>query len=185
MVSAPTPNRFFISRLKANANPVVVAQNRQWRGQSKPVVGKRLRNALEGLQREVLDVMVEVAFERRWYRGYRRQDTRTFRVVGVFDDGTGEYHLFITNIPVDQLDGHEVAATYRLRWQIELLFKEMKSHYRLDQMPSRKRHVVEAAVGVENALNVALVRRHLLGLVFAQQALEFVGVPMVRNWFLP
>lgn len=109
---------FFISRLKANANPVEVAQNRQWRGQSKPVVTKRLRDALDGLQREVLAVVVEVAFDRRAYRGYRRQDTRTFHVVGVLDDVTGEYHLFVTNIPVDQLDGHEVASTYRLRWQI-------------------------------------------------------------------
>jgi len=150
---------FFISRLKANSNPVVVAQNRQWRGQSKPVVGKRLRDALDGLQREVLDVMVEVAFARRWYRGYRRQDTRTFRVVGVYDDGTGEYHLFITNIPVDRLDGHEVAATYRLRWQIELLFKEMKSHYRLDQLPSRKRHVVEALL---YAAILTLIASHAL-----------------------
>ncbi len=150
---------FFISRLKANANPVVVAQNRQWRGQSRPVVGKRLRDALDGLQREVLDVMVEVVFDRRVYRGCRRQDTRTFRVVGVFDDGTGEYHLFVTNIPVDRLDGHEVAATYRLRWQIELLFKEMKSHYRLDQMPSRKRHVVEALL---YAAILTLIASHAL-----------------------
>lgn len=150
---------FFISRLKANANPVVVAQNRQWRGQSRPVVGKRLRDAVDGLQREVLDVMVEVTFDRRAYRGCRRRDTRSFRVVGVLDDVTGEYHLFVTNIPVERLDGHEVASTYRLRWQIELLFKEMKSHYRLDQLPSRKRHVVETLL---YAAILTLIASHAL-----------------------
>lgn len=150
---------FFISRMKTNANPVIVAQNHKWRGQSRPVVGKRLQEALVGLQREVLDVMVEVTFERRVYRGVHRQDKRTFRVVGVFDEDTRDYHLFVTNIPADRLEGSEVAQTYRLRWQVELLFKELKSHYRLDQMPSAKRHIVEALL---YAAILTLVASHAL-----------------------
>jgi putative transposase len=135
---------FFVSRMKENANPRVVAENRKWRGRSRPVVGKRLKDALVGLQREALDVMVEVSFDRRVYRGRRARDRRVFRVIGTFDAATERYHLFMTNVPVDRLDAAEIAETYRLRWQVELLFKELKGHYRLDQMPSAKRHVVEA-----------------------------------------
>jgi len=152
---------FFISRLKANANPRIVAQNRRWRGRSKPVVGMKLRDAVVGLQREVLDVDVEVAFERRVYDGKSRRDRHIFRVVGVFNEQTREYHLFLTNVPADRLEGAEIAKTYRLRWQIELLFKELKRHYRLDQLPSAKRHVVEALVWT--AILTLVVSRALLG----------------------
>src|SRR5262249_52897941 len=36
------------------------------------------------------------------------------------------------------------ARTYAARWLIELAFKQLKSSYRIDQMPSSKRHIVEA-----------------------------------------
>ena len=165
---------FFISRLKTNVNARIVAVNRKWRGQSKNVVGIRLRDALVGLQRQVLDVMVEVAFERRVYRGVRRQDSRTFRVVGVYDEGTHEYHLYMTNILVDRLEGQEVAETYRLRWQIELLFKELKTHYRLDQMPSSKAHVVEA-----------LLFAAILTLIASHALLEAVRARLPRGRSIP
>ena len=150
---------FFVSRLKDNANPLVVAENRKWRGRSRPVIGKRLKDALVGLQREALDVMVEVAFDRRSYRGRRARDRRVFRVVGIFDAATERYHLYMTNVPEDRLDAAEIAETYRLRWQVELLFKELKGHYRLDQMPSAKRHVVEALLF---AAILTLVASHAL-----------------------
>ena len=137
---------FFISRLKTNANPLVISKNLTWRGNSRSVVGKSLQEALIGLKRDVLDVMVEVTFKRRKYRGRRRQDKRVFRVVAVRNKQAQTYHMFITNIPPEALDGKEIAETYRLRWQVELLFKELKTHYRLDQLPSSKRPVVEALV---------------------------------------
>jgi IS4 transposase len=150
---------FFISRLKGNANPRIVAQNRLWRGRSKPVVGLNLRDAVVGLQREILDVDVEVGFDRRVYDGKRRRDRHVFRVVGVFDEQTRAYHLFMTNVPADRLEGSDIAETYRLRWQIELLFKELKQHYRLDQIPSGKKAVVEALIF---AAVLTLVASHAL-----------------------
>ena len=32
---------------------------------------------------------------------------------------------------------------YAARWQIEIIFKELKSHYWLDELPTRKAHIVE------------------------------------------
>jgi len=60
---------YFVSRLKVNANPMIVGINRKWRGNSIDVVGKKLRDILPLLKREVLDVEVEVKFKRRKYRG--------------------------------------------------------------------------------------------------------------------
>lgn len=37
------------------------------------------------------------------------------------------YNIFITNVPEDRLSTQDVAQIYRLRWQIELVFKSWKS----------------------------------------------------------
>ena len=137
---------FFLSRAKTNFNPEIVAVNRKWRGASVDVVGKKLRDVLPRLQREFLDVMVQVRFEKRLYRGVHSYKTRTFRLVAVRNDDAGKYHCYITNIPADRLPASEVRSTYALRWQVELLFKAMSSHGHLKQMPSKKKAVVECLI---------------------------------------
>jgi hypothetical protein len=54
--------------------------------------------------------------------------------------------VYLTNIPPDALEPHDVARTYALRWEVELLFRELKTHHRLAQLPSCKPHIVEALV---------------------------------------
>lgn len=44
---------------------------------------------------------------------------------------TGEYHLYLTNIPPEVLSAEEVGLAYTQRWEVELLFKEMKGCYDL------------------------------------------------------
>ena len=134
----------FLSRLKRSSNPVIVAQNRLCRGRSIPVVGERIWDVVNRLQREELDVLVQVRARHRVYRGIRRSEVRTFRVVGLRDDASGKYHLYITNIGADALTVADLSRVYAVRWEIELLFKELKSQYRIDQVPSRKRAVVES-----------------------------------------
>jgi len=132
---------YFISRLKDNANPLITAMFHS--GGSVPVVGERLKDVVNRLRREQLDIQVEVAFQHRAYAGTRSGAHRKLRLVGVKDPQTGRYHLYVTNIPAERLSAGQVALVYRGRWQIELLFKEMKSHYRLEGMPSGKKHIVE------------------------------------------
>lgn len=134
---------YFISRLKENANPVITAVLGPVGTQGLPLVGQRLQDMLNRLRREQLDLSVRVQFRRRAYYGVRSDAEREFRLVGVRDRQTGCYHLYVTNIPAERLTAPQVASVYGARWQIELLFKEMKSYYRLEDMPSRKPHVVE------------------------------------------
>jgi hypothetical protein len=89
-----------------------------------------------------------------------------FRLVGVRDQQTGKYHLYITNIPAEKLTAEDVARTYAARWLVELAFKQLKSHYRMDQMPSSKRHIVEALLFA--AIITMMVSRVLLDWVRAQ-----------------
>lgn len=137
---------FFLTRLKANANPRIVGVHRQWQGQSIPLVGRRLKEVLPRLKRKVLDVEVEVQFLRRAYLGYQSQAIRTFRVVAIRNEDTGKYHVYLTNLPAEKLLAEDIQGVYALRWQAELLFKALKSHGRLEQLPSSNQAIVEAWV---------------------------------------
>lgn len=137
---------FFLSRLKTNANPVIVDTHRTWRGRAIPVVGKKLQEVLPRLRRQVLDVEVQVRFKRRSYRGKQSYKTRRFRVIAVRNPEAGRYHCYITNIPAKRLPAEDITATYALRWQVELLFKSMRQHGYLGQLPSSKQHVVDCLI---------------------------------------
>jgi putative transposase len=190
---------FFLTRLKDGSNPLITSVHRAWRGKSVPVVGEKLQSVLGRLQRQVLDAEVELRFQNRAYRGKRSIAYQRIRLVGVRDERAGKYHLYLTNIPADRLDAEDIARTYRARWLVELAFRELKAQYRLDQMPSSKRHVVEAllyaafiAFMVSRAL-VERIRRLLPGedhhrlreerwaVVFASAAVDLLALVLRRG----
>ena len=158
---------YFVSRLKACANPTIVAVHRSWRGRSVPVVGQKLQQVVGRLRREILDVTVEVAFPRRSYGCRIHHDTQRLRVIGIRDPRTGQYHLYVTNVPPEKLAAEDVQAVYAARWEVELLFKELKSHYRMEDMPSSKQEVVEALLYA--AVLTLLCSRTLLSLLRQKQ----------------
>jgi len=117
---------FFLTRLKSNANPLIVVERRKWRGHAIYLPERRLRDVLGDLTWEIIDVTVEIEFKRRAYAGKQSTDTVEFRVVGVLVADTDDYHLYVTNLP-DEFTPRQVAALYGLRWEVELLFRELKS----------------------------------------------------------
>lgn len=137
---------YFISRLKSCCNPVIVAVHQTCRGNARPLVGQTLQNVIKGLKRQLLDVEVEVCFQRRAYKGCRRCVKRRFRVIGCYNNLTQQYHLYITNISPQQLTAKQIAQTYAARWVIELIFKQLKSYYQLENLPSQKQQIVEALI---------------------------------------
>ena len=137
---------FFISRVKSGANPTIKASNISCRGRGIDLAGKSLQQVLGRLQRQVLDVMVEVNVKMRPYGGTRSIRKKKFRLVGVRNDETGDYHLYFTNIACDAMDAEAIAETYALRWQVELLFTRLKSNFRLHQLPTSKEHIVRILI---------------------------------------
>jgi putative transposase len=105
---------YFLTRLKGNADPTIVAVNRVHRGRAISLVGQRLRDVVPRMQRQVLDVEVEVGFPRRRYGGRVHRDTQRLRVVGLLNRETGQYHLHVTNVPPEKLAAEDVGATYSL-----------------------------------------------------------------------
>ena len=137
---------FFLTRLKDNANPILRRLHRQHRGRALAVEGLGLREVRSRLRRAVLDAEAEIFFQRRKYAGRRRPATMRVRIVGLWDEVHGVYHWYITNLPVNTVRAEDIGKLYAARWTIELLFRELKSSYQMESIPSSKNHVVEAFV---------------------------------------
>jgi len=76
-----------------------------------------------------------------------------------------KYHLYITNIPVDRLNAEDIAVLYSARWEIELIFKELKSRYGVDILPTSNPQVVEALLWV--GILTLIVSRRVYLMVFS------------------
>jgi IS4 transposase len=48
------------------------------------------------------------------------------------------YAIFITNIPKEKVSAEMIGTLYKIRWQIELIFKEFKSLMNIDVMQGQK-----------------------------------------------
>jgi len=172
---------FFVSRLKSNADPVVVSANRIWRGNSIDIVGKKVSEFLPKLKRGALDAEVEVSFKRRAYGGHSAKDTECFRLVCVYNEEAKEYHAYITNIPADRLDANDIARLYGARWTIELVFKELKSLYKIDEIPTANQRAVESLLWT--AILTMLVSRRFYLIVLARnphRAVRFTHMRWAR-----
>ncbi|PSP79555.1 hypothetical protein BRC81_04925 [Halobacteriales archaeon QS_1_68_20] len=55
-------------------------------------------------------------------------------MVGVWNDDAEKYHLYVTNLSIADYSASDIAQLYRARWEVELLFKELKSTCHLDQI---------------------------------------------------
>lgn len=83
----------------------------------------------------------------------RGKGKRTFRVIRITVDGpyvNGRYqriHVWlVTNLSPDHFSAEQVATLYRLRWEVELLFKTLKTVGRLDQLRSASLPVIQAFI---------------------------------------
>jgi len=164
---------YFVSRLKQSANPTIVSVLHTNRGNANDLAGKKLKDILPQLKQEVIDIEVEVSFKGKASkikkdgsfevynpRGGTSKVKETYRLVGVLNKETKKYHLYLTNITAEQLTAEDVALLYKARWTVELVFKELKSLYKLDVISSGAPVVVESLVLV--AMLTLVVSNRLL-----------------------
>lgn len=150
---------FFVSRLKTNANPLIVDERRKWHGRAISLRGTHLQDRLSDLKRKHVEVTGQFEFKRRPYGKQQSDNTAEFSVVGVRNEDTDDYHLYVTNLP-NEFTPKQVAALYSLRWRVELLFRELKSRYGLEKFETDDKAVAELLVVA--ALLTLLVSRALL-----------------------
>jgi hypothetical protein len=128
---------FFLMRGKSDLNPWLRAV-RGPGGRLPRFEGRRLQDVLRYLPRRRLELDVE------WERP--GGTTLRLRLVPIWHRPTQEYTVLVTNVPRRVLTARQVAEVYRLRWQIELLFKEWKSYANLHDFTSAKAPLVEGLI---------------------------------------
>jgi len=146
---------WFVSRVKDDANFEIVEELRTWRGNSIPLEGESLQDVLDDLHRQEIDVRITLSFDRK--RGSCASTTRTFRLVGLRNDETEEYHLYLTNLGKDDYSAPDIAQLYRARWEVELLFKELKSRFGLDEINTTDAYIIEALI-IMSAISLMMSR---------------------------
>jgi hypothetical protein len=66
----------------------------------------------------------------------RREASRKQKVLDPRSLAAAEFVILATSLPVEGYPAEEVLAVYRLRWQIELAFKRLKSLLHMDRIPT-------------------------------------------------
>jgi putative transposase len=160
---------FYLTRLKSSTNPVVT-QTHQGSASARDVQGVTLDEALESQalsMDRIIDIDVELSLGPR---GSLRS-----RVVGVpvvEDAGEEKVWWYLTNLPRAGYPPEMLRELYRLRWQVELLWKTLKGRFRLDDVEALTEHnvrlIMESAVlsyflslGVLDATTTATERKKL------------------------
>src|SRR5580692_2554128 len=150
---------FLICRTTTTINPTIVrVLSGLPRRAGTKWVGRPLQELQRSMLRQHLDLLV------CWPRKYGT--TLELRLVIRDEHDKKTWTWLLTNVPLD-VSAEAVGQLYRLRWQIELLFKDWKSHANLRALQSENPAIVEGFIWA--SLCAAFLKRALAH--FAQLAL--------------
>ena len=132
---------FYLTRGRSNQNPHVVYDHTRDRAVGKPLKEFKLKPGKD------YDLQV-------------KQKEGEYRLVLVWNPQTHCHVRFLTNVPVDYLSATALGNIYRLRWQVELYFKELKSFSGLGRMLTGSEIIIEGLVWA--SLLVCTLRQFLV-----------------------
>jgi hypothetical protein len=120
---------FFLSRLKSNA-VIYIAEVVQ--GLPKQVIGQALLSLNWSHKKgNIIEVITTKIYEGQLLR---------YRVIGFWNPVEKGYHWYITNLVAA---AYLMYPLYRLRWQIELIFKACKNSLNANQITSSDENIIE------------------------------------------
>ncbi|MBK7586095.1 MAG: IS4 family transposase [Myxococcales bacterium] len=163
---------YFLCRLKKQGNPTIVKSHRPDHAH---LVNKKLRDCQHAIADDVIDVEGEVSYVLR--RKKITHHTAQFRIVAIYNHELGLWHRYITNAPPEMMPAESITAIYAGRWEIELLFRELKSAYRIHEMPSGNRYASETLL--YSAILTLLVSRRLHRLVRTIAELDWLDSRLI------
>jgi putative transposase len=138
---------FFVTRYKTSFTARVVSVNDAHRGSRTRPLGMPIKDLIKGRAGGRIDVNCTFAVRTRPYGSDKgRRFTQTFRVVGVYNKPKRRYQLYVTNVSPDRLSAEQVAATYRLRWDVERFFTCLKTGMGLRKINTGCKHRVQLVV---------------------------------------
>ena len=125
-----TAGGFYLSRVKANA---VLVVTEVVQGVGKKAVGQSLQDlALRKKRANLIEVFCEKVYDGKVLR---------FRVIGFWNPVLHQYHWYVTNLTVAAA---VIYPLYRLRWQIELMFKSCKQSMNMNGISSSNKNIIRS-----------------------------------------
>ena len=169
---------FFLMRGKGDLNPWLRGV-RSPGGRLSRYEGRCLQDVLRDLPRRRLELDVE------WDRPGGK--TLRLRMILIWHRHKQEYTILVTNVPRRIFTARQVAEVYRLRWQIELLFKEWKSYANLHDFSSANPALVEGLIWA--SLCAAALKRTLAhasqragqGIAISTRIVAMCGAHILRD----
>ena len=148
----------YVIRGKTSLNPVVQAGYGAGGRVLRGVRGKRLG---ELRKKGLLD------FDVAWGQGDKEFQAR---LIVSWNRSKGQYRYLVTNLPRDRYTPEAVDQACRLRWQIELLFKEWKSYASLHAFNTANPAIAEGLIRA--AVAAAAMKRYLAHMTQVLRAVE-------------
>ncbi len=147
---------FFLSRIKTNLKLTVT---KAVYGMGKSIEGRDLlRIPIQRKRKSIVEVMVNLTF---------RGESTPLRVIGFWNNRDRAYRWYTTNLTCHR---SFIYDAYRLRWQLELSFKAMKSTLNFDRMPTTNPNAI-----------IALSLVSLINYVFAMVIRDIAKLHAVRK----
>lgn len=168
---------FFIVKGKANMTPTVITAVTADGVKHKRWENKYLKDIKAKLSKtQPMDMEVEWADKAGPIR---------CRMIVSWSPETKAYQYLLTNLPRDEFSLNDILDAYRLRWQIELLFKDWKSHSNLHGFDTSNPYLAEGLIWA--ALCAAILKRHcaLMAQEIAQTPISTSKVAMCSYHVLP
>jgi hypothetical protein len=166
---------FFIVRMKDNINPTIISVNKK-DSRSSHYFKNQLFQNVKLKKNKDYDFKVQFNNDNQF---------RCLRVIALWNPNTRKHVILLTNTQTIQLSLKTIGKLYRLRWQIELLFKELKSHTELRKFLTANSNIVEGFIWA--AFCALFIRRFLVSTAqkISGQKLSFHKAAISARNFMP
>ena len=127
-------NISFLSRVKTNAQIKIV---KVIAGVSKTCVGLNFNcKRMQSFRGKIVEILGELKIS-------KSGELFQLRVIGFWSTEDSQYHWYITNL---KISSNVIYLLYRLRWQLELLWKSWKSFLHLDEINTSNKNIILSVI---------------------------------------
>jgi hypothetical protein len=151
---------WFVCRLKSNSAPII---SRAVKGVAKRYIGYPLDQNIN-LRGHLVEVWAKLLLPGKGFI--------EVRLIGFRFPRTKAYRWYATNLPSAMLLAEWIYPIYRLRWQIELFFKSVKSLFNADQITSGNENI---ALGIAYSSILASL---IAGSIIIEESLLFAHIEL-------
>ena len=151
---------YFVARASASVNPKVRGAY-TWEGEA---LGEWCG---QSLKQGVLSAGETVDLDVVWGEG---EEALGLRLLARWNAEEECHTLLVTNLARSRFSAEQVGQLYRLRWQVELLFKEWKSYANLHAFDTSKAGIAEGLIWT--AIAASVLKRYLARMTQALRGVE-------------